>query len=219
MENENQDVRVENKVDQKRGNNGLWYLVGTLFVLLFVAMGVIFYLIGQLNKNTQIAGVTDESFAITLTPTITPNLDPTTVPLKMELDRNFSFPILDAQGEKVSELIYKISEYELTKEVSVNGRNAVFTDDNILLIFDVEITNEANNAFNIVASDYLRLSINGEEKWIAAEINSDPVEVRPKSTKQTRIGFKILEGDSNLRLQVGEVDGEKEVILLGVSEI
>jgi hypothetical protein len=53
---------------------------------------------------------------------------------------------------------------------------------------------------------------NDEEKLIAPEIHSDPVEVRPHSTKEIKIGFTIGENDKNLKLQVGLLNGEKDII-------
>lgn len=211
MENADQpSTQLENIDNQKKGSNAVWILVGILLTSLIIAIGLIFYLLGQINSSD--ASVNENDFNITLTPTPTPNLDPTYAPLKKDLDRLFSYPILDDQGEVIAEFTYSIKAYEITKEVVINGRRALITDDKIVLVFDVEINNETNKAFNIMSADYLRLSVNGEDKWIASEVNSDPVEVRPESTKNTRVGFTILESDSNLRLQVGEVDGEKEII-------
>jgi hypothetical protein len=40
------------------------------------------------------------------------------------------------------------------------------------------------------------------------------VEVQAISTKFTRVGFPINENDSDLKLRVGEIEGEKETIPL-----
>lgn len=65
--------------------------------------------------------------------------------------------------------------------------------------------------------DYVRLIIDGnQEEKLAPDIHNDPVEIQAISTKQTRLGFAIDDNDKSLALQVGEIDGEKEVIELNL---
>lgn len=150
---------------------------------------------------------------------ITPRPLPTSTPKpaaesqKYPLNKIFTFPVTDSQGNKLADIEYKIGEYELTNQVTVNNiYKAIVTSDKQILVFNVELTNDKDMAVNIMAGDYLRLTKNGEDKLIAPDIDSDPVEVRPQSTKNTKLGFTLFKTDKNVSVQIGEFGGEKETI-------
>lgn len=143
----------------------------------------------------------------------TPTTKPAPKTQKFPLDKIYNFPITDREGNELSDIEFKIVSYELTNQVVVNNfYRAIVTDDKEILIFNVEITNDQDKAVNILAGDYLRLKKNGEDKLIAPDIDSDPVEVRPKSTKNTKLGFTLFKSDKNITVEIGELGGEKEII-------
>lgn len=134
------------------------------------------------------------------------------------VDREFSFPLKDAKGEKIAEIKYMIEKAELRDEIIVKGQKATAVRGRTFLIFNLKITNEYKSDIEIDSRDYIRLSVNGDRQvWLAPEIHNDPVQVQAISTKYTRVGFPINESDANLVLRVGEIDGEKEEIPLDIS--
>lgn len=143
----------------------------------------------------------------------TPTQKPSAKIKKFPLDKIYNFPITDSEGNKVADIEYKMTNYELTNQVTINNiYKATVTDDKEILVFNIELTNEKDKAINIMAGDYVRLTKNGEDKLIAPDIDSDPVEVRPKSTKNTKLGFTLLKTDKDVSVEVGELGGDKETI-------
>lgn len=134
---------------------------------------------------------------------------------KQEINKEFTLPLKDSDGEEVSSLVYAIESAELRDEIIVKGQKATAVNGRAFLIFTIKITNEHNQSIEMNTRDYMRLSVNGnEDEWLAPDIHNDPVEIQAISTKNTRLGFPINDTDTNLVLRVGEVNGEKEVINL-----
>ena len=67
--------------------------------------------------------------------------------------------------------------------------------------------------------DYVRLTVNNGSEWLAPDIHNDPVEIQAISTKYTRIGFPISDTDKKLKLQIGEINGDKEIVDLKLSNL
>lgn len=136
--------------------------------------------------------------------------------IKMQgLNRGFKFPIKDQEGEEIGSFNYTLEKAEIRNEIIVQGKRATAVEGRAFLIINLKIVNELNQGLNINSRDYVRLSVNGNDKeWLAPDIHNDPVEVQAISTKYTRIGFPINETDKNLVLRVGEINGKKEIINL-----
>ena len=128
-----------------------------------------------------------------------------------ELNKEMSFPLKDASGEEVSRIKFVIEKAELRDEIVVKGQKATAISGRTFLIFTLKVTNEHNQAVEIDTRDYIRLSINGNgEEWLAPDIHNDPVEVQAISTKYSRVGFPIDDGDTDMTLRIGEINGDKE---------
>ncbi len=213
MQDSTDNAQPANRKDK---TSALWFFVVLFFLVSMVEGVALLYTLGSNNdeaisENTE--AVTNTSkLNLAYSPAPSPTVTPSPVIRSKTLNREFSFPLRDYEGNEVAQIKYLLKQYEFTKEVSVNFQKAKITNEKIILAIDIEITNDSNTAFEIIARDYLRLSINGEDKWLAPDMHADPVEVRPHSTKDTRVGFTINETDSNIKLQVGELDGEKEIV-------
>lgn len=134
-----------------------------------------------------------------------------------ELNREFSFPIRNGDGEEVNTVDFVLETAELRDEIIVKGQRATSIKGRTFLILTLKITNQHSQAIEIDTRDYMRLSVNGnEEEWLAPDIHNDPVEVQAISTKYTRVGFPINDSDENLLLRVGEINGEKERVELNL---
>ncbi len=130
------------------------------------------------------------------------------------LDREFIFPLNDG-SEDVSEIKFFIDDVELREEIVVQGQKAVAVPGRIFLIVTLKVSNDFEQAITMNTRDYVRLIIDGkQDEKLAPDIHNDPVEIQAISTKQTRLGFAIDDDNKPLALQVGEIDGEKEVIEL-----
>ncbi|KKR81156.1 MAG: hypothetical protein UU73_C0003G0276 [Candidatus Daviesbacteria bacterium GW2011_GWA1_41_61] len=128
---------------------------------------------------------------------------------KTSLNKEFSFPINDSQGKQVGTLKYNIEGAEVRKEIVVKGQKATAVAGRIFLIFNLRLINEGQQKIQVNTRDFLRISANGGQEWLAPDIHNDPVEAQPISTKYTRLGFPVNEGQKNFQVQVGEINGEK----------
>lgn len=132
------------------------------------------------------------------------------------LNKEFRFPLKDSGGKEISKLKYFIQTVELRDEIIIKGQKATAVRGRAFLILNLKITNDYNRSVQINARDYIRLSVNNSSEKLAPDIHNDPVEIQAISTKITRLGFPVNETDKNLTLQIGEIDGKKELIKLNL---
>lgn len=134
------------------------------------------------------------------------------------LNKTYNFPIKDTSGKEIARLKYIIQNAELMNQILVNGQpyNAVI--GKTFLILNLKLVNNSNQAIQIPTRDYVRLSTNKGQDWLAADIHNDPVQIQAISTKFTRIGFPVNFNTQNLWLQVGEVAGKKDLIKLKLKQ-
>lgn len=132
-----------------------------------------------------------------------------------QIDKSFSVPIRDSQGEEVSQLNFRIESAEKRNEILVKGQKAVAVDGREFLILNLKIDNSYQQGVDIHTADFFRLTVNGvtDEKY-APTIHSDAVNVPPISTKVSRVGFPINVDDENITLQVGDIESEKQTFSL-----
>jgi hypothetical protein len=130
------------------------------------------------------------------------------------LNKDFAFPLRDANGKQVSKLLYTIQSIEKRNQIVVKGQKATSIAGRTFLIINLKITNDYDKTIQINARDYIRLIVNGSSEKLAPDIHNDPVEVQAISTKYTRLGMAINETDKDIVLQVGEISGKKESIKL-----
>lgn len=132
------------------------------------------------------------------------------------INREFNFPIRDDKGEEVGKIKYLIDSAEKRNEILIKGQKATALAGRTFLIINIKVENKSNQKIQINTRDYVRLSVNDNAEWLAPDIHNDPVEVQAISTKHTRIGFPVSDSDKNLKLQVGEIKGEKATIDLNL---
>ena len=206
-----------NKQSAASENNGnsLVKNIAIIFVFISIAEGaVIFYLLGKQENSKSLAENISTTITPILSPFSSPTVSPTPAPYKVELNKEYSFPLKDSLGESIGNITYRLKEYEVTKEVAVGGRKATTTGERSYLFVRLEIINHFESAVKINTRNYIRLSVNNQESWFAPEVNDDPVEVLSLATKITSVGFPINDSDTNMKLQVGEPDGKKDIIVL-----
>jgi hypothetical protein len=133
----------------------------------------------------------------------------------VDVNKEFGFPLKDADGEEVSKIKYLIEKAELRDEIITEGKRATAVKGRMFLILVLKIANQYEKPIEINTRDYVRLSVNGkEEDLLAPDTHNDPVEIQAISTKYTRIGFIINDSDKDYILHVGEIQGDKEKINL-----
>lgn len=130
-----------------------------------------------------------------------------------KINQAFSFPLKNEKGEVVSSIKYAIENVELRNQIIVKGKKATAVKGRTFLIINLKIVNDFEKAIEINTKDYVRLSANGNEtELLAPDIHNDPATIQAISTKYSRIGFPINDTDTNLKLKVGEINGEKKTL-------
>ncbi len=132
------------------------------------------------------------------------------------INRSFEFPLKDQAGKEVSKLKYEIQGAELRDEIVIKGERATAVRGKTFLVVNLKVTNSYDKSIQINVKDYVRLIVNNSNEKIAPDIHNDPVDVLAISTKLTRVGFPINDTDNNLTLQVGEIEGTKQLIKLNL---
>ena len=129
------------------------------------------------------------------------------------IDKEYSFPLRNEKGDKVAEFKYVVQSAELTREIIVKGQKGSAVQGRAFLVLNLKLNNDSKQKIQVATRDYIRVFVNGNEaEPLAPDIHNDPVEVQPISTKFTRIGFAINDTDTNLKLQIGEIEGEKQYV-------
>lgn len=131
----------------------------------------------------------------------------------MAISRQLEFPFQGEDPKQINNFKFSLENAELRDEIVVNGKKAQAVKGRQFLILNIKIVNDFNQSISVNAKDYVRLSVNGNQsEWLAPDIHNDPVTIQPISTKHTRLGFPINTTDKDLKLQVGEINGEKAII-------
>lgn len=175
-------------------------LIASIIVLMVVVGGIFFLFSKPGSKKEPISDTKVKAATAT-----------------QDINKEFTFPLKDSEGEEVNKIGYEIEKAELRDEIVVKGQKAQAVDGRTFLIISLKITNNHNQAIQMNTRDYVRLSVNGnEEEWLAPDIHNDPVEIQAISVKKTRLGFPINDSDKDLVLQVGEINGDKEKVELNL---
>jgi hypothetical protein len=133
-----------------------------------------------------------------------------------DINKQFLFPLNDANGKEVSKLKFNVENAELRNEIVVSGERATSIVGRTFLVINIKIVNDYEKAIQINVRDYLRLIVDGSKEKLAPEVHNDPVEVQAISTKYTRVAFPINDNFKTLVLQVGEITKDKQDIKLNL---
>lgn len=133
----------------------------------------------------------------------------------LDVSRDFQFSLRNDKGEEVSKIKYTVESAELRDEIIVKGQRATAVKGRTFLILNLKVTNDFNQAIEIYTKNYVRLTRNNNtDELLAPDIHNDPVEVQAISTKLTRVGFPINDTDKDLKLHIGEIASDKQVVEL-----
>lgn len=181
-------------------NNKRFLPVGILIIVVLVFLGVFGLSISKIFSKTS--KVSDPRVSI---------LD---AKATQTINRDFEYPIKDSNGKEVTKLKLHFDTIDKRDQIVVNGKTATAVKGRTFMVVSIKIDNNAySNPIQVNMSNYVRLTINGNEaEMLAPEIHSDPVVIQSESTKLTRVGFPVDDNDKNMVLWVGEIKGKKEKI-------
>jgi len=114
-------------------------------------------------------------------------------------------------GRGDNTISYTIVDAEITKSIILQGERARAKEGKQFLILNLKLSNDSENRVQINTRDYVRLSVNGHDDRLPASVFNE-IEVQPISDQYTRIGFSVFEKDTDYKLYLGEITGEKTEI-------
>lgn len=167
-------------------------------VIVFLAVGSIIFTVFNNSKTST-------------TPTVLSAQDVNDVKT-VEINKTFKFPLKDNAGKVSGTFSYVVKNAELRHQIVVKGANATSVKGRVFLIVNLKILNTLSQGLSINSRDYMRISVNGNNEWFAPDIHNDPVEAQAISTTNTRVAIAINDADENIRLQIGEIGGKKEIV-------
>lgn len=145
------------------------------------------------------------SFALPLTDTVTnPPILQT-----IQINKRFSFPVLDSQGKRVADISYIITSVDKQGEIIIKGERAQAVEGRTFFIINLSLVNSSDQTIQLNTRDYVRLTVGNSKDFLASDIHNDPVIVQPISTVYTRLGFPIPSSAKQLTIHVGQLTGPK----------
>jgi len=170
-------------------------------IVIFVVIILVIFAVFGGKHDSNVAGVSSTSSNV--------DSDVKTT----QINKTFQFPLKDDKGVAQGKFTYEITSAELRHHIVVKGQNATSVSGRVFLIVNLKIVNTLSQGLKINSRDYIRVSVNGNDKeWFAPDIHNDPVDAQAISTTDTRVGMAINESDKNIRLQIGEISGKKQII-------
>lgn len=196
MTNEQRNMFQSTKISKRS--------IGRIALVLGALAAVV--LVGKMLTNTRAnnaAGVTSGEKVSLSEPLATSSVNQT-----------FEFPLMDQDGNEVSRIQYALETAELRDEIIVKGQRARAVNGKAFLTITLKITNSYEQGIDINSRDYVRLSVAGSSELKAPSIHNDPVEVQAISTKESRVGFTVEDGQKQFTVYIGEIKGEKQAVEL-----
>jgi len=213
--NLNSKVKTQKRISEEiddviftpKKKSKFWLFLIIIILILSASGGLVYFLIQQQDTSSPENSVSANSEVDVESPT-----------WEKDINKQYSFPLRDAHGNVISNIDYSVDSVELRKEIIVQGKKATAIEGRQFLIVNISLSNKYSRSIEMNTRDYIRLSANNSNDWIAPDIHNDPVEIQALSSKFTKLGFPINESDTNLVLQIGELDGTKNTIRLDSDE-
>jgi hypothetical protein len=107
----------------------------------------------------------------------------------------------------------RVTDAQFADSIIVQGKTARPVKGKIFLIINMEIENPYRVVLYTFPVDLFRLIRSDGEKF-APSVHQGSVEIRPQATKKSNVAFVVLPGDKKFKLEVGEVSGTKQTLII-----
>lgn len=134
--------------------------------------------------------------------------------ISVDINRSYRFGGITGQGERSpNPIAFTIKNAEKTDRVIVKDQTFVAKNSKMFFILNLELKNETIQPLNILPGDLIRLTYNGDQtNKYAPDLHNNLVLVAPISTKLDRVGF-VIPGDArDIKLHIGELEGNKDSV-------
>lgn len=129
------------------------------------------------------------------------------------INQNFSVQARTNDKLRVrdADLSVTLTDTTINNTLLIQGKRASTREGKTFLIINMEVENQFQVPLYIFPIDLLRL-VREDGKRIAPSVHQGTVEVRPVSTKKSNVGFVIDPNEKDFKIEVGEVNRDKQVI-------
>lgn len=163
-----------------------------LLVLLVIISGFYFSKISKPNSTAPSVDLSEKAKPI----------------LETKIDKSFDFLIKKGTKDKFN---IKIEKADIVKLVTAKKNPIVPKQGEAFLLIYLQIENNLTSSLSINTQNYFRL-VDVNDKKFAPDFFNTAVPVAAISVKSDQIGFVVKEGQKDFKLQVGEIDGEKQLV-------
>lgn len=125
-----------------------------------------------------------------------------------KIDRSFEFPVKKFSKDKLK---IKVVSAQRVKLVTMKNQPITAKEGEDFLLLYLEIENNLETHLIVDSQNYFRLAGEGEKK-LAPDFFNGEIQVSAISTKQDQIGFIVNANQNDFKLQVGEIEGLKEIV-------
>lgn len=124
------------------------------------------------------------------------------------IEKIFEFPISKNSQDKFGLVLVKA---EKMKMVTTQNQPVTAKKDEEFLLIYLEVENNGQASITVDSQNYFRL-VTEQDKRFAPDFYNGPIQIAAVATKKDQIGFVVVENQKAFKIQVGEPDGEKEIV-------
>lgn len=125
---------------------------------------------------------------------------------EVKLDKSYEFET----GQKGADFKVHLLGAAKVNLVKTQGEPITANKGKEFLLLALEIDNKLKQKIIVDSQNFFRLKVG--EKFFAPDFYNGEIEILPISTKGDQLGFVVDEKQKNFELQVGEIDGKKEIV-------
>lgn len=127
---------------------------------------------------------------------------------QVPIGKSFTLLARDSKGNSLGKnLNINITQAEKTGQVLINGQKATTRTGKLFLLIYFEIENPDKIVYYVNSADMMRF-IRADGKKFAPTAHQGILEIRPNSTKNSNVGFVIDAGETNFKIEFGDLDGK-----------
>lgn len=136
---------------------------------------------------------------------------------KIDINKSYSYNLITKEGGDAGSLVLHVVSAEKTDVVMVKGEEIKAPADKIFLAINIEWDNKSAQSLSVDTVNYFRY-LNAEDKLYAPAFYNEKVSVSPISIRNDKLAFVISANQKDIKIQIGELKGNKEIVELKFSE-
>ena len=133
---------------------------------------------------------------------------------QIEVNKSFSFSARTPRDRKPisNKINFTVLTAEKTKELKVKGETRTPPEGKIFLTLTLELENPYTKDVGFFSRDLVRLIV--DEKPVAPVFYNSGLVIAPVAVKKDKVGFVADKEVKTFRVQIGELKGQKEEVVL-----